>query len=220
MPARSSSTKPTAAISKPPPAAPACWRTLAGAVLTAAALVQGPLPNPSRSGVALLRNVCEWARRGQATTSTLPWFGPGIRDLLGQVICALIANTNASAESGWLVLRQGSDGSNSIFGQFNNTAGDTRDGTDDQEGVGGLFWLGPVGQLFVAVTTFRPRLLDKIDSPWDMAFLQDGTMFFTEKCKGLSVRMPTGTVKRCSGWRASRAMPPARRPVLRTARPA
>jgi hypothetical protein len=24
--------------------------------------------------------------------------------------------------------------------------------------------------------------------PWDMAFLQDGTMFFTEKCGGLSVR--------------------------------
>ena len=28
----------------------------------------------------------------------------------------------------------------------------------------------------------------KLDSPWDMSFLKDGTMFFTEKCKGLSVR--------------------------------
>ena len=27
---------------------------------------------------------------------------------------------------------------------------------------------------------------------WDMAFLPDGTMFFTEKCRGLSVRLPSG----------------------------
>ncbi|HKL44849.1 MAG TPA: hypothetical protein VJ906_01225, partial [Roseovarius sp.] len=29
-------------------------------------------------------------------------------------------------------------------------------------------------------------VLDGLDSPWDMAFLEDGTMFFTEKCDGLS----------------------------------
>lgn len=34
----------------------------------------------------------------------------------------------------------------------------------------------------------------KADSPWDMAFLPDGTMFFTEKCRGLSVRLPSGKV--------------------------
>ncbi|MEM9782519.1 MAG: PQQ-dependent sugar dehydrogenase, partial [Pseudomonadota bacterium] len=33
-----------------------------------------------------------------------------------------------------------------------------------------------------------------LESPWDMAFLDDGTMFYTEKCKGLSVRMPSGDV--------------------------
>ncbi|UWR24181.1 PQQ-dependent sugar dehydrogenase [Sulfitobacter sp. S190] len=37
-------------------------------------------------------------------------------------------------------------------------------------------------------------VLDGLDNPWDMAFLDDGTMLFTEKCRGLSVRMPDGTV--------------------------
>eukprot|EP00952_Eustigmatos_sp_NYUAD-ZCMA_P000302 906-Eustigmatos_ZCMA.PRE.1 len=27
-------------------------------------------------------------------------------------------------------------------------------------------------------------VLTKLESPWDMAFLPDGTMFFTEKCHG------------------------------------
>lgn len=42
-------------------------------------------------------------------------------------------------------------------------------------------------------------VLDDLDYPWDMAFLDDGTMFFTEKCKGLSVRMPSGEVKALLG---------------------
>ena len=37
------------------------------------------------------------------------------------------------------------------------------------------------------------------ESPWDMSFLKDGTMFFTEKCKGLSVRLPSGKVNRLLG---------------------
>ncbi|MEM7075671.1 MAG: PQQ-dependent sugar dehydrogenase [Pseudomonadota bacterium] len=37
-------------------------------------------------------------------------------------------------------------------------------------------------------------VLDGLESPWDMAFLDDGTMFYTEKCDGLSVRMPSGDV--------------------------
>ena len=32
------------------------------------------------------------------------------------------------------------------------------------------------------------------DLTWDMAFLPDGTMFFTEKCRGLLVRRPSGTI--------------------------
>ena len=39
-------------------------------------------------------------------------------------------------------------------------------------------------------------VVGKLDSPWDMSFLKDGTMFFTEKCKGLSVRLPSGTVNK------------------------
>ena len=39
----------------------------------------------------------------------------------------------------------------------------------------------------------------KLELPWDMAWLKDGTMFFTEKCKGLSVRMPNGTINKLHG---------------------
>lgn len=42
-------------------------------------------------------------------------------------------------------------------------------------------------------------VLDDLDNPWDMAFLEDGTMFFTEKCEGLSVRMPSGEVNALLG---------------------
>ncbi|WP_416915684.1 MAG: PQQ-dependent sugar dehydrogenase [Roseicyclus sp.] len=37
-------------------------------------------------------------------------------------------------------------------------------------------------------------VMTDLRAPWDMAFLEDGTMFFTEKCHGLSVRMPSGDV--------------------------
>lgn len=46
-------------------------------------------------------------------------------------------------------------------------------------------------------------VLSKLSNPWDMAFLPDGTMFFTEKCNGLSVRMPSGTVNRLLGMKGS-----------------
>lgn len=44
-------------------------------------------------------------------------------------------------------------------------------------------------------------VLSKLDSPWDMAFLPNGTMFFTEKCLGLSVRKPDGTVVKLLGMK-------------------
>src|SRR4029453_11103463 len=34
---------------------------------------------------------------------------------------------------------------------------------------------------------------------WDMAFMKDATMFFPQKCKGLSVRMPNGTINKLHG---------------------
>ena len=46
-------------------------------------------------------------------------------------------------------------------------------------------------------------VLSKLENPWDMAFLPDGTMFFTEKCKGLSVRQPSGTVTKLLGMKGS-----------------
>ncbi len=47
-------------------------------------------------------------------------------------------------------------------------------------------------------------VLSKLSNPWDMAFLPDGTMFFTEKCNGLSVRTPSGTVNRLLGMKDSK----------------
>jgi hypothetical protein len=39
------------------------------------------------------------------------------------------------------------------------------------------------------------------ENTWDMAFLPDGTMFFTEKCRGLSVRLPSGTINQLLGMK-------------------
>lgn len=44
-------------------------------------------------------------------------------------------------------------------------------------------------------------VVDKLDSPWDMAFLPNGTMFFTEKCLGLSVRQTSGAVNKLLGMK-------------------
>ncbi|PXX93637.1 aldose sugar dehydrogenase [Marinobacter vulgaris] len=49
----------------------------------------------------------------------------------------------------------------------------------------------------------QSTVLSGLESPWDMAFLPDGTMFFTEKCKGLSVRLPDGSVNNLLGMRDS-----------------
>lgn len=55
----------------------------------------------------------------------------------------------------------------------------------------------------VAPTLARSVFMSGLSSPWDMAFLPDGTMFFTEKCRGLSVRLPNGTVNRLLGMSGS-----------------
>ncbi|MBY0226316.1 MAG: PQQ-dependent sugar dehydrogenase [Hyphomicrobium sp.] len=44
-------------------------------------------------------------------------------------------------------------------------------------------------------------VLSKLENPWDMALLPDGTMFFTEKCKGLSVRTADGKVNPLLGMK-------------------
>lgn len=56
------------------------------------------------------------------------------------------------------------------------------------------------GSLFAAPPTLSTEVaVGKLELPWDMAFLQDGTMFFTEKCKGLSVRLPSGAINKLHG---------------------
>jgi aldose sugar dehydrogenase len=45
----------------------------------------------------------------------------------------------------------------------------------------------------------RTVVLPGLNAPWDIAFASDGAMFFTEKCRGLSVRHTNGTVTRLFG---------------------
>ena len=53
------------------------------------------------------------------------------------------------------------------------------------------------GSLFAAAPVLTTEVVvGKLELPWDMSFLKDGTMFFTEKCKGLSVRTPAGTINK------------------------
>lgn len=47
-------------------------------------------------------------------------------------------------------------------------------------------------------------VMSGLENPWDMAFLPDGTMFFTEKCKGLSVRTDSGDVNALYGMKGSK----------------
>lgn len=58
-----------------------------------------------------------------------------------------------------------------------------------------------------ATTLTHSVVLSGLDNPWDMAFLDDGTMFFTEKCKGLSVMMPTGEVNALLGMKDTDGYP-------------
>jgi glucose/arabinose dehydrogenase len=50
-------------------------------------------------------------------------------------------------------------------------------------------------------------VLNKLDMPWDMAFLPDGSMFFTEKCNGLSVRQANGQVVKLLGMKDAKGYP-------------
>ncbi len=50
-------------------------------------------------------------------------------------------------------------------------------------------------------------VLSDLENPWDMAFLPDGTMFYTEKCLGLSVMMPSGEVNPLLGMGGAEGYP-------------
>ena len=45
----------------------------------------------------------------------------------------------------------------------------------------------------------RTVILANLENPWDLAVAPDGALFFTEKCRGLSVRTPDGTVRHLFG---------------------
>lgn len=57
-------------------------------------------------------------------------------------------------------------------------------------------------------TLTRTTVLTGLSSPWDIAFAADGAMFFTEKCRGLSVRAPDGSVRRLFGIPGSALVAP------------
>jgi glucose/arabinose dehydrogenase len=68
--------------------------------------------------------------------------------------------------------------------------------------------LGTAATAGTNATTLRAEtVLTGLQSPWDMALLEDGTMFFTEKCHGLSVRMPTGEVNPLLGMTGTEGYP-------------
>jgi len=52
--------------------------------------------------------------------------------------------------------------------------------------------VGTMAQATNTTSMTAELVIEGLQSPWDMAFLDDGTMFYTEKCHGLSVLMPSG----------------------------
>ncbi|WP_417480780.1 PQQ-dependent sugar dehydrogenase [Maricaulis maris] len=71
-----------------------------------------------------------------------------------------------------------------------------------------LFALPALAETGTNTTSLQHEVvLDGLENPWDMAFLDDGTMFFTEKCKGLSVLMPSGEVNALLGMGGSEGYP-------------
>jgi aldose sugar dehydrogenase len=51
-------------------------------------------------------------------------------------------------------------------------------------------------------------VMQGLSSPWDIAIAADGAMFFTEKCRGLSVRRTDGSVTRLFGTNGSAFVAP------------
>ena len=45
----------------------------------------------------------------------------------------------------------------------------------------------------------RTVILADLENPWDLAVAPDGALFFTEKCRGLSVRTPDGAIRHLFG---------------------
>src|SRR5215216_1323843 len=54
----------------------------------------------------------------------------------------------------------------------------------------------------------RTVVLQGLSNPWDVAVAADGSIFFTERCRGLSVRHPDGTITRLFGTSGSALVAP------------
>ena len=67
---------------------------------------------------------------------------------------------------------------------------------------------GTTGPATDAPTLTRTVVLQGLSSPWDVAVAADGALFFTEKCRGLSVRRPDGSVTRLFGTSGSALVAP------------
>ena len=57
-------------------------------------------------------------------------------------------------------------------------------------------------------TLTRTTIVSGLQNPWDLAFTPDGTMLFTEKCRGLSARLANGTTVRLFGTAGSSLVAP------------
>ena len=64
-----------------------------------------------------------------------------------------------------------------------------------------------IGTPAAMALTVTAEVFQASENPWDMAFLPNNTMFFTEKCKGLSVRLPSGSVNKLLGIGGSAGFP-------------
>jgi glucose/arabinose dehydrogenase len=47
-------------------------------------------------------------------------------------------------------------------------------------------------------------VMSGLENPWDMTFTSDGSMFYTEKCKGLSVKTSSGKINKLYGMKDSK----------------
>ncbi|MES3035412.1 MAG: PQQ-dependent sugar dehydrogenase [Gemmatimonadota bacterium] len=65
------------------------------------------------------------------------------------------------------------------------------------------------GQPTLTVPTLsRSVVLSGLSGPWDIAFTSDGAMLYTEKCRGLSVRLADGSIVRPFGTAGSALVAP------------
>jgi aldose sugar dehydrogenase len=63
----------------------------------------------------------------------------------------------------------------------------------------GIAATGLMGAQSAVALNVTAEVYQESKNPWGMAFLKDGTFFFTEKCDGLSVRLPSGSVNKLLG---------------------